>query len=208
MWDKYFKYRSSENLQKMWSAFIAKVGFHHNAILYQFVTDELMNTVLKDIFPVVNEYTVSKTSLDYAEVNAIRYTAGYVLRALTKKVSRSANLLKSPLLKCIKEAVEGIVCNHYYYAYYMNAQGVSDESTELCDEKESEEWVNAIDRGGLIRVSEELYLMFESMELELRNHLKLGNDVNIKKSSIEEILKNEEVLNIFLWCLSIGKMLI
>ena len=37
------------------------------------------------------------------------------------------------------------------------------------------------------------------MELELRKHLKLGTDVNIKNAAKEEIMKNEDVL--FYWSL-------
>jgi hypothetical protein len=37
------------------------------------------------------------------------------------------------------------------------------------------------------------------MELELRMHLKLGNEVNIKDSALSEIIKNEDVL--FYWTL-------
>ena len=42
-----------------------------------------MTSVMKDIFPVLN-ISVTPKSLHYAEVNALRYTAGYVLRALKK----------------------------------------------------------------------------------------------------------------------------
>ena len=49
----------------------------------------------------------------------------------------------------------------------------------------------------------ELYKMFQSMELELWKHLKLGTDVNINNTAKEEIMKNEDVLFycIGLWCL-------
>lgn len=73
------------------------------------------------------------------------------------------------------------------------------DNDEDSDERESEEWVRAIDRGGLILVSDELYMMFQSMELELRKHLKLGNDVNIKDNAMKELMDNEDVL--FYWSL-------
>ena len=46
-------------------------------------------------------------------------------------------------------------------------------------------------------MSDELYMMFQSMELELRKHLKLGNDVNIKDNAMKELMNNEDVL--FYW---------
>lgn len=87
------------------------------------------------------------------------------------------------------------LCNHKNTIFF-NYVGVSDEGNEEC---ESEEWIKAIDCGGLVRVSDELYKMFESMELELRKRLKLGTDVNIKNAAKEEIMKNEDVL--FYWSL-------
>ena len=62
---------------------MSAIVFQPNAILYQFLTDEMMTSVIKDIFPVLN-ISVTPKSLHYAEVNALRYTAGYVLRALRK----------------------------------------------------------------------------------------------------------------------------
>lgn len=159
-----------------------------------------MTSVIKDIFPVINDTSITASSLDYAEANALRYTAGYVLQALTKKVNRSANLLKIELLSCLKELMEGIVHDRYCTVYdLMIIYIVAGDSAELCDEDESNEWVKALDRGGLIHISDELYGMFVSMEMELRKHLKLGNNVNIKDTAITEILKNEDVL--FNWCL-------
>ena len=158
-----------------------------------------MTSVIKDIFPVINDTSITASSLDYAEANALRYTAGYVLQALTKKVNRSANLLKIELLSCLKELMEGIVHDRYCTVYDLMIIYIAGDSAELCDEDESNEWVKALDRGGLIHISDELYGMFVSMEMELRKHLKLGNNVNIKDTAITEILKNEDVL--FNWCL-------
>ena len=41
---------------------------------------------------------------------------------------------------------------------------------------ESDSWTNAIDRGGLNHVGNMTFLMFESMELELRKHLKTTSE--------------------------------
>lgn len=69
----------------------------------------------------------------------------------------------------------------------------------MCDEHESQQWVKEVDRSGLIHVSDDLYMVFLSMEMELRRHLKLGNDINIKDTALGEIMKNEDVL--FYWSL-------
>ena len=56
---------------------------------YQFVTDTLMEELIKHHFPVAAAKNEQHDApLDYEEVNTLRYTAGYVTRALTKKVRK------------------------------------------------------------------------------------------------------------------------
>ena len=43
---------------------------------------------------------------------------------------------------------------------------------------DSEEWTNSIDRGGLIHVSDCVYMVFAHMEIELQKHLKYNSDIN------------------------------
>ena len=51
-------------------------------------------------------------SLDYEEVNALRYTAGYVIRALRKKIDRSAHPLMEELILCLVEMEENEGTEH------------------------------------------------------------------------------------------------
>ena len=69
-------------------------------------------------------------------------------------------------------------------------------------EDESETWTNAVDRGGLNHVSNMTFLMFESMELELRKHLKVTSEsasAEAKEVMIKSVSENEDVL--FFWSL-------
>ena len=61
----------------------------------------------------------------------IRYAAGWVARALRKTLKRSAHPLKDDLSLCIADLLDD-----------------KDDSTQ-----ESNEWVEAVDRGGLTRVN-------------------------------------------------------
>ena len=90
-----------------------------------------------------------ETSLNYKEHNALRYTAGYVIRALTTKIERSGNPLEKELILCLAELTE----NH----------GDTEHS--------SEEWLNTIDRGGLKHVSDITYMLFVAMEVSLCKHI-------------------------------------
>ena len=87
-------------------------------------------------------------------MNSLRYAAGYVPRALRKKLKQSANPRKGQLLLC-----------------------VMDKRDE--EHGESEEWLDLVDRGGMTRVNESTFL---AMETELRHHLKSENTPKFKTS--------------------------
>ena len=72
-------------------------------IFYQFITDFLMRELIKDKFLLQFPGTEhGMRPLDYDEKNALRYTAGYVIRAVKKKQLKSAH----PLVFCIEEMLE------------------------------------------------------------------------------------------------------
>ena len=173
MWERYYKLRSSEGFVTRWAEFLqASVGSEACPIFYQFVTDSIMEVLIKEHFPIEMACSEQKlASLDFEEANALRYTAGYVIRALRNKIERSAHTLMEELVLCLVEMEEN-------------------EGTE----HESEAWTNAIDRGGLKHVSNMTYMLFVSiMELELRQHLHDGtasDESGMKEMAIEKILHN------------------
>ena len=62
-----------------------------------------MEHLTKERFPVVSENVESLATLGYGEHNAIRYTAGYVLRALQNKINCSSHPLKAELTLSLEE---------------------------------------------------------------------------------------------------------
>ena len=84
MWERYYKLRSSEGFVTRWAEFLqASVGSEACPIFYQFLTDSIMEVLIKEHFPIEMAYSERKlASLDYEEANALRYTAGYVIRTL------------------------------------------------------------------------------------------------------------------------------
>jgi len=70
-------------------------------IFYQFIITQEM---IKEKFPIVTTLTaIEKPSLTYEEVNAIQYSAGYIPRALQKKLKNSGHKLKEELILCLLE---------------------------------------------------------------------------------------------------------
>ena len=58
--------------------------------------------------------------------------------------------------------------------------------------EESEDWMNAMDRGGLKHVTTCTYTMFASAEVELRKHLTMSHEFNVSQIK-EKIVHNEDV---------------
>ena len=112
-----------------------------------------------------------EVKLTYEEQNALRYTCGYVTRALIK---RSAHPLKEEMVCCLVELNE------------------PEEDTE----HGSEDWIKRIDRGGLTHVGNMTFGMFQSMELVVRQFL--GEDLaqlkRIKVELQEKITSDDDVL--------------
>ena len=93
-------------------------------IFYQYVTNCIMEVLIKQYFPV--DTTTSEpdvASLTYEEANALRYTAGYVIRAFRKKIEGSAHPLLEELVLCLVDMEEKEGTGH-----------------------ESEDWTNLTDR--------------------------------------------------------------
>ena len=94
MWERYFKYRSSSEFTHKWKDHLSAVEESPSPLFYQFITDVIMEHLIRKHFPVTSEHVECSATLDYEEHNAIRYTAGYVLRAIQKKINRSSHPLK------------------------------------------------------------------------------------------------------------------
>ena len=60
----------------------------------------------------------------------------------------------------------------------------------------SESWVDLLDRGGLVHIGDTTFMLFVSMEKELRSFFNGGVDgsTGVKEIAIENIAKNEDVL--------------
>lgn len=63
----------------------------------------------------------------------------------------------------------------------------------------SQDWITALNRGGLINVTSEMYMVICAMKIELRPHLQkdLSHISHFRHSIVESIMVNEDVL--FFW---------
>ena len=98
MWSSYHSLCTSNSYIGAWRAFLQKSGNSNlSPIFCQYVGDQVFKELIKLHYPLESsEATAAVTAhsaLTYEEINAIRYAAGYVPRALKKKLTKSAHPL-------------------------------------------------------------------------------------------------------------------
>ena len=67
------------------------------------------------------------------------------------------------------------------------------EETDGVITDDSQNWINVIDRGGLIHINNDTYELFLAMENELRNHLMPTNPPTLTKEVKESISQTANV---------------
>ena len=160
-------------------------------IFYQSITDRLFQRRIEFHFPIPSspqairedEAEESTRTLTYEEENAIRYAAGYVLRAVKKKTMKSSSAQKDQLV----EAIDIILRN--------------DNDIE---EDASSNWITVVDRGGLLHISDDLYRVFVAMELDIRRYLRVERaskvDSHNEGKIVGSLLANEDVQFYWVCC--------
>ena len=135
IWETYHKLRTSYVFKTKWVDFLkisAAIG--PCPIFYQYITDQVFQDMVLQHFQ-VNAETGNRaytgTGLTYEEINALRYSAGYVPRALRKKLEHGSHPLKEELI---------------LFLYEMTEEDVDK------DRSESEDWVTLVDRGGRMSI--------------------------------------------------------
>ena len=110
MWEKYYQLRSSDDFCLSWSNFIREsIKEEACPIFYQFVTDAVFEEVVIHHFAIEDTADKEITSyFTYEELNALRYTAGYVIKSVLQKIgkSKSGQHLKEEMILCLTDLKE------------------------------------------------------------------------------------------------------
>ena len=75
------------------------LGKQVSPIFYQYVTDVIFKELVKQQTPIDTTRHgphLEVPALDYQETNALRYAAGYVIRALKKRLLKGRRVLSRP----------------------------------------------------------------------------------------------------------------
>ena len=109
LWSWFHRLRSCTSYKTFWSRFLQNRECEADPIFYQYVSDSVFKELVKKHYPVLDQGASreqSQQSLSYEEKNALRYTAGYIPRALRKKVERSNHPLMEELVLCLVDLTE------------------------------------------------------------------------------------------------------
>ena len=121
-------------------------------------------------------------NITYEDANVVRYIAGYVCCKVRTKIEQSSGTNKAALIKCL----EGLL-----------SEEEEDAATASTD------WVDVVDRGGLLHVKEGTYMLFVAMEEEVREHFRMDKATIMVEGNREHVenavMDNDDVL--FQWCM-------
>ncbi|XP_065892013.1 uncharacterized protein [Dysidea avara] len=182
LWIGYHQLTSSLPFNDKWKRFLMQVKVQATPLLYQHITDQVFESIIKRSFTVpVTEPTDddNASELTHQDENVIRYVGGYVIHHL-KKDRNNATLV--PILEKL-----------------VDKQGQSGfDPTRM--------WINVLNRGGLTRITDLAYQCFCDIEMATRKYLRADKtrDMNetFKKKIATSILSDEDLL--FDWQLAVG----
>ena len=180
MWEAYHKLRTSNVFKTKWVGFLEiSTAIGPCPIFYQYVTDQVFKGMILQHFQVSAETGngADETGLTYEEINALRYSAGHLPRALCKKLGHGSHPLKEELVLCLHEITE---------------EDVDKERSA------SDDWISLVDRGRLKHVNSAVFMVFAAMEICVRKRI-----CNTRQPMFdhlkEEILTDEDIL--FHWAI-------
>ena len=178
MWSSYHKLSTSDTFAKNWERFLTvSINSLPNPIFYQYVTECVLKVKIKTLFPITaHPVNVRLGTLSYEEKNALRYAAGYIPRAIRKKIAKSSNPAKQCIMLWLDDMLQSETEDH-----------------------ESDNWIKLVDRGGLNHVSNAMYMAIVSMELEVQKQLQQDSTLTSKfKTKLTKcLLDSEDVM--FFW---------
>lgn len=173
MWGNFHQLRTSVKFIYLWRELQKSSHCNCKPVFYQFITTHVFKEMIKKKFPIVTTPpAMEKPFLTYEEVNAIRYSAGYIPRALQKKLENSCHKLKEELILCLLELTED--------------DGIADES---------QDWITQRDRGGLKHVNTAMYMLIVAMEVKFQTVLQEQPPEQLKldQTVVTTLIKDEQV---------------
>ena len=182
LWSSFHSARVSE-LRRLWNDLFTSLGvdlkFAQDPLLGEYVNEKVFERHIKSTFEVEDEFT-EPGELSENDLNALRYVAGYVPWKLRQKFSKGTckHSNQKDFLMCLEKMTEGSEESDDSYIQY------------------TKRWINAIDRGGLFRVSDEVFVLFHEIERMVRRFvvkLTSQSSQQDKQEIVDEIVSDGDV---------------
>ena len=174
LWSSFHELITSDSFHARWTRFLQRaVHAPPCPVLSVFITKELMDRVIMHEFPLDEPagHDAPVEELTLNEGSGLRYVCGYILREVHEDVQ--THPMKEALTFGLNVMVDGEGCGDGTGAY----------ST----------WLECVDRGGLVHISNDGFRFFYVIEMEVRRHLsksrktsEIGLD-KIKKSVMNDV---------------------
>ena len=179
LWRNFHKLTSSGDFTLKWSTFLEQLHLNDEPLFYQTLTDELFNQLLKKRLTAVQDEGGNEdfrcAELTFEEESAVRYVGGYVVRKLREQPN------------CVK------------FIPLLNEMVCEDSQNE---NSLSASWTNAIDRGGLVKITHEANQIFLAIECCVRRYLNVKKipqmDETYKSYIMKMVMNDDDVATILL----------
>lgn len=185
LWGAFHKFSLQEGL-KLCKFYDKATDLKAHDIFWQLIMEKML--LSKFVYrPAVEMHTstTSTRSLSSVEENAVSYTAGYVVKKLINKYSRS------------------LATNPKSAAYLTLLKGMGGKLSERTSSggqpSHPSEWTKIVDRGGLFHVSNTVYDLFLFLEMSVDEELTSifkakGKGIEkVRREKLDWLCENEEV---------------
>ena len=160
LWTKLYQLQSSVEFVQKWKLYLMSLSLPTLPVFFQLLTKLIFSDLVGKHIIVDTSVEADDCALTNEEENAIRYVGGYIVWALKAKTK------DKQMLSCLQRLEQ------------------SDQSH--VEDQVSTQWTVAINRGGLIHITDEAHDCFVSIEAATRRHFKVSKahtmDESTKKS--------------------------
>lgn len=171
IWLHFSQFTSSDEYSILWTSFSNTMGVPCSPSLCFYITFNYFITTCKTMYPSAHQKTIQApemSHLTYDEQNALWYIGGYIIRQVRRKVETHKS--KDDLLDIMDGFIDDVDRD-------------SDSEQDDIENMESENdgaraWLNAINRGGLVKCSNNLYLVIRAIEVKLKSKLQLMSEAD------------------------------
>ena len=176
MWKRFNDFCTSTKYREDWLSLLRMLGIEDKvpiAVIANHLARVLLDDMIIQMIPhKEKEIDDAVIELSTDEEEAIRYTCGYVVRTLKKKLAKQT-----------------------HYIEILDAMHPDNEDDDDSDDflTYTTNWIARVDRGGLYKVNDETFLLIRWMELTMRKCM-CGKSIDICLA-ISNILSSENVLS-------------